>query len=97
MMESAQSEAGARRPAESAQPPLASPSSEIGPPTSDIRPPSADIAIEVEGLTKSFDGRVVVRGANAGVHGARLAADAAGVEVGEAIWIPGSVLRTAPE
>jgi ABC-2 type transport system ATP-binding protein len=26
-----------------------------------VRPPSSDIAIEVEGLTKSFDGRVVVR------------------------------------
>ena len=31
-------------------------------PSSEIRPPSSDIAIEVEGLTKSFDGRVVVRG-----------------------------------
>jgi ABC-2 type transport system ATP-binding protein len=30
-------------------------------PSSVIRPPSSDIAIEVEGLTKSFDGRVVVR------------------------------------
>src|ERR1700676_1814948 len=27
----------------------------------DIRPASSDIAIDVEGLTKSFDGRVVVR------------------------------------
>src|SRR4029077_8935699 len=32
------------------------------PPSSVLRPPSSDIAIEVEGLTKSFDGRVVVRG-----------------------------------
>src|SRR4029077_1201032 len=31
------------------------------PPPSVVPPPSSDIAIEVEGLTKSFDGRVVVR------------------------------------
>jgi len=31
-------------------------------PSSVLRPASSDIAIEVEGLTKSFDGRVVVRG-----------------------------------
>ena len=69
MIESTQSEAGTGRPAESAEPPRSSASSEICPPisdirpaSSDVRPPSSDIAIEVEGLTKSFDGRVVVRG-----------------------------------
>src|SRR4030081_3510538 len=35
--------------------------SEPASPSSDSRPASSDIAIEVEGLTKSFDGRVVVR------------------------------------
>src|SRR6202795_3599413 len=34
--------------------------SALASPSSDIRPASSDIAIEVEGLTKSFDGRVVV-------------------------------------
>jgi len=62
MIESIQSEAGTGRPVECAGPPPSSSSSEICPPTSDIRPPSSDIAIEVEGLTKSFDGHVVVRG-----------------------------------
>ena len=48
MTNGTQSESGAGRPAESAKPlPLS---------------PSSDIAIEVEGLTKSFDGHVVVRG-----------------------------------
>src|SRR5260370_12377767 len=59
MIESARSETGTGRLTE---PPRSSASSEISPPTSDIRPPSSEIAIEVEGLTKSFDGRVVVRG-----------------------------------
>src|SRR5258707_15709463 len=40
----------------------AAPCSDIGPLSSVVLPPSSDIAIEVEGLTKSFDGRVVVRG-----------------------------------
>src|SRR3984893_13942994 len=35
--------------------------SALASPSSDSRPASSDIAIEVEGLTKSFDGRVVVR------------------------------------
>src|ERR1700751_3426077 len=38
------------------------PSFDIRRPSSVVRPLSSDIAIEVEGLTKSFDGRVVVRG-----------------------------------
>src|SRR5258705_12968577 len=69
MIESTQSEAGTAQLTESAEPPPSSSSSEICPPTSDIRsrtsdtrPPSSEIAMEVEGLTKSFDGRVVVRG-----------------------------------
>src|SRR6266436_735802 len=69
MTESTQSEAGTAQLTESAEPPPSSSSSEICPPTSDIRSQSSDIraasseiAIEVEGLTKSFDGRVVVRG-----------------------------------
>jgi len=53
--------ADGQQPAEH-RPQLPSPSPAVGPPPSDIRYPSSDIAIEVEGLTKSFDGRVVVRG-----------------------------------
>ena len=57
-----QSETGTGRVMASAEPPRSSASSETGPPTSDIGAASSEIAIEVEGLTKSFDGRVVVRG-----------------------------------
>src|SRR6266481_7505210 len=62
MIASTQSETGTGRAMESTEPQRSSASSETGPPTSDIRPLSSEIAIEVEGLTKSFDGRVVVRG-----------------------------------
>jgi ABC-2 type transport system ATP-binding protein len=55
MTQSARSEVGTGRPPESVDPPPALPPSVI-------HPLSSDIAIEVEGLTKSFDGRVVVRG-----------------------------------
>jgi ABC-2 type transport system ATP-binding protein len=57
-----QSDTDARPPQEHTERPPAPPISEIRNPSSDIRPPTSDIAIEVEGLTKSFDGRVVVRG-----------------------------------
>src|SRR5215831_2693130 len=61
MIGSTRSEAGTPRLRESEALPC-SPSSDLPPPSSVVRPPSSDIAIEVEGLTKSFDGRVVVRG-----------------------------------
>src|SRR5882762_7836356 len=61
MIASTQSETGTGRAMASAEPPRSSASSEIGPPISDIRPPSSEIAIEVEGLTKSFGNRTVVR------------------------------------
>ena len=51
--------AGGPQPSEhqpASPPPLA-----LGPASSDIRPLPSGIAIEVEGLTKSFDGRKVVR------------------------------------
>jgi ABC-2 type transport system ATP-binding protein len=53
MIGSTRSEAATQRPTEAAKRASRSPSS-------DVRPASSDIAIEVEGLTKSFDGHVVV-------------------------------------
>ena len=55
MTQSTQPETNTQRRADGAQPPPA-------PASSDISPLFSDIAIEAEGLTKSFDGRVVVRG-----------------------------------
>src|SRR5215471_18907449 len=61
MIESTRSEAGTPPPVESEEPPSSAPL-ELPALSSDIGPASSEIAIEVEGLTKSFDGRVVVRG-----------------------------------
>src|SRR5262245_5758175 len=60
MIGSTRSEAGTPRPVESEEPPSSAPL-ELPALSSDIGPASSDIAIEVEGLTKSFDGRTVVR------------------------------------